>query len=144
VIIEPRNPVERVSQQFTRLVDAAFQAAAAVMIIPNRVARSTGPIVAVAVDPDDPSIGTAMGIAAAAHEKLIIVSSSESIGSSASLATLIESAGVRVEFVRDKKGRLHATALAGDLQQLNERFIVISRGTLTDGKRTYTLRQRRS
>ncbi|HEY4723273.1 MAG TPA: hypothetical protein VII92_15570 [Anaerolineae bacterium] len=136
VIIEPKHPVERVTQQFTRLIDAAFQASAAVMIIPCRVARLGGPIVAVAANPDDPSIGTAMGIAAAAHEKLIVVSSSEQIGSSASLETLAESAGVRVQFVRSKKGPLQATALADNLQQLNERLIVISRGTLADAEAT--------
>jgi len=134
VIIEPRNPVERVSQQFTRLIDAAFQASASVMIIPCRVARSAGPIVAVAIDPDDPSINTALRIAAAAHEKLIVVSPSEDLESNASLATLIASAGVRVEFVRSRKGQIRATSLADDLQQFNERLIVTNRGTLTDSE----------
>ena len=36
VIIEPRNPAERVTQQFTRVLDAAFGFAVTVMVVPSR------------------------------------------------------------------------------------------------------------
>ena len=130
VVIEPRHPVERVTQQFTRLVDAAFQASAAVMIVPSRVARVSGPIVAVAAEPDDPSIDAAMGIAAAAHEKLIVVSQTEIADLAVSLSASARSADVRAELAQVRKGPLCATLLADDLWQAGERLIVTSRGTL--------------
>jgi hypothetical protein len=134
VVIEPKNPIERVSQQFTRLIDAAFQASASVMIIPSRIARSEGPIVAVAIDPDDPSVDMAIRIAAAAHEKLIVVRSFENASSNATLETLAGSLGVRVQFIRSRKEPRRATALADNLQQLSERLIVMSRGTIADAE----------
>jgi hypothetical protein len=132
VIIEPKNPAERVTQQFTRLVDAAFQASAAVMIVPSRVARVMGPIVAVATGADDPSIDAAMGIAAAAHDRLIVVGPFDKSGSNTTLPARAASAGVRVDFIRSMKGPLQAAALAGFLHEVKERLIVMRRGTLTD------------
>lgn len=72
-IMEPPTPAARLTQQFSWLVDAAFQSAAAVMLVPTSVARATGPVAAIARVPDDPSIRTAAAIAEAAKEKLIIV-----------------------------------------------------------------------
>jgi hypothetical protein len=134
VVIEPRHPIERVSQQFTRLIDAAFRASAAVMIVPSRVARPAGPIAAVAAAPNDPSIVAAMGIAEAAHEKLIVVCQPEKFDSDATLAASVKFADVRPEFVRIRSGQLDASLLADELQPLNERLIVISRGTLADAE----------
>jgi hypothetical protein len=102
------------------------------MIVPSRVARIAGAIVAVAADPRDPSIGVAMAIAAAAHEKVVIVGSFKETELSASLASPYKSLGIRSEFIGSKKGALNATALGDDLRQLSKRLIIISRGTLSD------------
>jgi hypothetical protein len=73
VVIEPRNPADRVAQQFTQLVDAAFETtAAAVMVVPSRIARTAGAIIAVAVDRDDPSIRSALAIAAAEEGMIVL------------------------------------------------------------------------
>lgn len=99
VIVEPRNPSERVTQQFTELLAAAFSAVAAVMIVPSRIARARGPIVAVAADPDDPSIAKAIGIAAAARERLIMVPV-KNFGSSSMFAERVAAAGVKLEITQ--------------------------------------------
>ena len=74
-IIEPRHPAETITRQFTGLVDAALNSAAAVLTIPRRIVRTTGPILAVAAAAEDPSIGVALRIAAASKERLIVMTS---------------------------------------------------------------------
>jgi hypothetical protein len=127
VVIEPSNPAERVTQQFTRLIEAAFRAAASVMIVPSRIARRSGPIVAVASAPEDPSIRAAAGFASMTREKLIVMGPSERLGSSASFAAEIEAAGGRIEFVPTPTS---AAQLAADLRRWDERLLVMSRGLL--------------
>ena len=77
VIAEPATPIGHATQQFSWLLNAAFQSAAAVMLVPARLARVTGPVVAIAIKPDDPSIRAAAAIAIAAKEDLVIVHAHE-------------------------------------------------------------------
>ncbi len=71
-IIEPTHPGERITRQFTGLFDAAFETAAAVLVVPRRIDRTAGPVAAVAAGPEDPSIRVGLEIAAALDERLII------------------------------------------------------------------------
>ena len=66
MIVEPRSPAERATQQFSWLLEAAFRSAAAVMLVPPQIVRTKGPVVAMATSPDDPSILAAAAIALAA------------------------------------------------------------------------------
>ena len=131
VVIEPTNPAERVTQQFIRLMDAAFRTSASVMIVPCRIARLSGPIVALASGPEDPSIEAAAGIANAAREKLIIVGPAERFTPNSSLSQAIETAGGRMEFA-PTTALPNVAKLAGELQRWNERLLVMSRGVLDD------------
>jgi hypothetical protein len=133
VVIEPKNPAERVTQQFTRLVGAAFQAAAAVMVVPSRIARFAGPIIAVARNPEDSSINVAVRLAAAAREKLVIVGPSDILGLSSSISNLTLSVGAPVELA-PIPAPLKMMTVAGDLRRWNERLVVMSRGTLKDSE----------
>ncbi len=54
MIAEPQSPAERATQQFAWLLEAAFQSAAAVMLVPSHIARTKGPVVAVATSPERP------------------------------------------------------------------------------------------
>lgn len=141
VIIEPRNPAERITQQFSRLVDAVFAAAVAVIVVPGRIARTAGPIAAVISSPDDPSIRTAIAIAAAARERVIALGL---LGSNArdAIAELADAAGVRVEAGPGIQGPLDVSTLLSQLSRLNERLLVMRRGGLGDD-RVPTLASRR-
>ena len=132
VLIEPGNPAERVTQQFTRLVDAAFRAAAAVMIVPSAVTRTKGPIVVIASGPDDPSIFAGLGIAAAANERLIVIPLSNDADSFVALAGRASAVGVRFEVVSVTQRRPTASGLAMSFSHLSERLMVISRGSLDE------------
>lgn len=71
-IIEPTHPGERITRQFTGVLDAALEMATAILVVPGRIVRATGPIVALAADPGDQSIRVALEIAAALREHLIV------------------------------------------------------------------------
>ncbi|HYA05416.1 MAG TPA: hypothetical protein VEF90_05950 [Xanthobacteraceae bacterium] len=72
-VVEPAHPGERITRQFTGLLDAALESAAAVVILPRRIARTAGPVIAIAAGPDDGSIRVGLGLAAALRENLIVV-----------------------------------------------------------------------
>lgn len=129
VIIEPRNPAERVTQQFTRLVDTAFSAAVAVMVVPSRIARTAGPIAAVISGPEDPGLHFALAIAAAAKERVIALAPAWA-NARAAIHELAEAAGVRLEAGPSIHEPLDVAALLTQLGDLNERLLVISRGTV--------------
>jgi len=95
-ILEPTHPGERITQQFAGLIDVAFGKAAAILVVPRRVLRTSGPIVAVATSNDDPSIRAALEITAALKERLIIVSQS-GIPPSAEILDRARQLGVQVE-----------------------------------------------
>jgi hypothetical protein len=140
VIIEPRNPVERITQQFTRLTDAAFGASAAVMVVPSRIARTSGPIAAVISDPDDASVRSALAIAAAAKEKVILLAP-PGLGVGASIAELAGIAGVRIEAGPAIRDPVDASSLLRQLAHLNERLVVMSRGVIDKGAPTVASRR---
>src|SRR5450830_1043551 len=73
MIVEPLSPAERATQQFSWLLEAAFRSAAAVMLVPPHITRTKGPVVAIVVSSDDPSIHVAAAIAFAAKEELVII-----------------------------------------------------------------------
>lgn len=131
VIIEPKHPAERVTAQFAHLVDVAFQTAAAVLIVPHRIARVAGPVVAVVSSANDPSIRTALGIAAAAREPMLVLGTLEP-EAQAQIAEQAKMADVPVKFISVPPQPLDAPALLAALSHLNERLVVIQRGIMND------------
>lgn len=73
MVVEPTSAADRASGQFSWLVEAAFRSADAVMLVPPRIQRTKGPIVAIAVTVDDPAITAAAAIAIAAKETLVVI-----------------------------------------------------------------------
>jgi hypothetical protein len=128
VIIEPRNPAERVTTQFTRLTNAAFNVAAAVMIVPSRIARTTGDIIAIATMPDDPSIRAALAIASATGERLRILSPVADLASDPEITRLVQATGVQIEAMEIPKDTFNLPAFVTGQLPANERLIVMMRG----------------
>jgi hypothetical protein len=120
-VIEPGHPGERITQQFTRLLEAALATAGAVLAIPRRIARTAGPIVTIASDSGDPSIRTALQIAAAFKERLIVTTTADARLPIELLADA-NRLGVAVEHI---SGTL-------PLPRLQERMRVLTRSALTD------------
>jgi hypothetical protein len=97
VIIEPSSPADRYAHPFAPLLEAAFRSAAAVLIMPARIARDSGPLVALISRPDDPAAAAAANLAAALGTEAIA---------------------------------LNVQAI--DWRHLDERMLIIERGTLRD------------
>lgn len=71
-VIEPRNPAERVTHQFTQLLGNALAAPSATLLVPSRISRRSGPVVAFATSDNDPSIIAALRLAQSTNEKLLL------------------------------------------------------------------------
>ncbi len=116
----PVAAAERAAEPFASLLEAAFGSSAAVMLAPARLARSAGPIVAIAAGPDDPSIAAAAAIAEAAGEQLVVVDLAR--GAAEEWLAARREAALRLAFADD--------ALPRALQSLKERLAVVSRGVV--------------
>jgi hypothetical protein len=121
-IIEPSHPGESITRQFTALFDAAFESAAAVLVVPRHVVRVRGPIMALANGPEDTSIRVALDIAAALKERLVVAGLA-AIELPTEIIAEAQDRGVAVD--RLDSG---AYACAVPSPQSNERLRVVGRG----------------
>lgn len=127
VIMEPASAAERVSAQFSALTEAAFRSAAAVMLVPPRLARNSGPIVAIATTPDDSSIAVAASIAGAAKETLIILDTGGQNLESPQLSQLAAETGVTIRRIAAPELSPSPRACLEALHPLGERLLVMTR-----------------
>ena len=131
VIVEPKNPGERVTQQFTELLTAAFRAVSAVMIVPCRVAQVSGPIIAIAASSNDPAISAAFELAAAASEALVVVPL-KGFNPHSTMAERVASAGIRLKIAPALQRTPSASVVAAGITGLKGRVIVMQRGIVDD------------
>lgn len=127
VIMEPASAAERVSAQFSALAEAAFRSAAAVMLVPSRIARNSGPIVAIATIPNDPSIAVAAAIAGAAKETLIILDAGGQNPESPQLSQLAAKTGLTLRRIAARELSPNPTACLEALRPLQERLLIMTR-----------------
>jgi len=130
-VIEPAHPGERITRQFTGLLKAAFTLAGAVLVVPRRLARTAGPIVAVAVDVDDPAIRVALEIAAALKERLIVMAAAGARLPAPVLADA-ERLGVQLELFAGGRSPTDVSPLSTISGRLQERLRVLQGGAMTD------------
>jgi len=128
LIVEPASAVERLAQQLSWSEEAALESVAAVMLVPRRVARNVGPVIAIARSPLDPSIEAAAGIAAAAKEPLVILRFDEETDDTR-IQGIGAELGVPVRQIRaGASARSDAAVFSALLGGLRERLIVATRG----------------
>jgi hypothetical protein len=128
MIAEPLSGAERASAQFSWLIRAAFRSAAAVMLVPPRIARTKGPIVAIAKAADDPSIAAAAAIAIAAKETLVIIEVGKYGPEDLDIAKLAPDSGLAVQRVAaGNVSGADAAACVHVMRDLQERLVVMSR-----------------
>lgn len=133
MIVEPRSPAERATQQFAWLLEGAFRSAAAVMLVPPHIARTKGPVIAIANSSDDPSILAAAAIAFAAKEELVIIENNGLDADDPHIPQLAAETGLVIKRMAAGNVRLaDATACAQAFRQITERLIVMTRGALAD------------
>ena len=127
MIVEPTSAAERVSGQFSWLVKAAFRSVAAVMLVPSRIIRFKGPIVAVAMAGDDPTIAAAAAIAVAAKEKLIVIAPGGRDRENPRTAQLAAKTGLTIQYVTAGDLSADSTACLKAMRHLQERLVVMAR-----------------
>ncbi|HTT46666.1 MAG TPA: hypothetical protein VMG39_01565 [Pseudolabrys sp.] len=133
MIFEPLNPAERATQQFTWLLQAAFQSAGAVMLVPTQITRTKGPIVAIAAAADDPSIHAAAAIALAAKEELVIIEADGLDANDPHISTFAANTGLTIKRLSAAKIALPDPAICAQaFRQTQERLVVMTRGAFED------------
>lgn len=134
MIAEPRSPAERATQQFSWLLEGAFRSAAAVMLVPPHVARTKGPVVAIAASSDDPSILAAAAIAFAAKEELVIIETDGLDADDPRIRKLADDTGLVIKRMAAPNVQLaDPAACAQAFRQIAERLVVVTRDTLVEG-----------
>ena len=125
---EAMGSAQGAGPEFIAILDAAFQSAAAVLLVPPQIARQSGAIVAIATHARDPSIEAASAVAAAAKEDLIIVDTFESDGEKWSSEVRMPT-GVRLRRISATPHRpINASGICFALRQISERLVVMTRG----------------
>ena len=134
VIVEPLNPVERATSQFALLSEAAFGSGAAVLLLPSRIRRTSGPIVAIATRPNDPSVQTGAFLALATKEELVIINADHQQGIGDDTRKLAAETGLRVEQIAAARSVFpDPGTCAQAFRHLQERLVVMSRGDFNPG-----------
>lgn len=129
VIGEPVSAAERVAQQFSWLIEAAFRSAAAVMMVPSRIVRNHGPVVAIVTAPNDPSLAIAANFARAANEELTIVDVAAKAIEETKLRAVANAEGLAIRHIRAGGVNLpNAASVEHALGPLHERLVVMTRG----------------
>jgi hypothetical protein len=127
LLMEPTSLAEFATPQFISTLDAAFRSSAAVLLVPARVARHSGAIVAIADEPNDPSIEAARVVATAAKEDLTIIELFKAAGKIRDPEIHLH-ADSRADQLPDAQRSLaDASAIAYALGPLHERLLVMTR-----------------
>jgi hypothetical protein len=127
MLAESASPFECANSELPAIADAAFRSEAAVLLVPGRVARRAGTIVAILTEPDDPSIEAAAAVAAAAKEDLIVIETFKSVGAGRAYEELLAK-GTRISRVSVGRSPLRdASGIAAAFDQMRERLVVMSR-----------------
>lgn len=134
MIFEPQSPAERATQQFSWLLEGAFGSVAAVMLVPPHIARTKGPVVAIAASPDDPSVHAAAAIAIAAREELVVIEADGQAADDPRIRELATDTGLIIKRVAAARiGLADPAACALAFRQITERLIVMTRAAFAEG-----------
>lgn len=128
VMIEPRHPADRITHQFRNVTRAAFDASSSVMLVPSRILRRQGPVVAIATVPNDRTVDVAADVASRMREPLFIVNAT---GAPIDRATVPVERRTRV-IASPSRGLPIERRVLADLGNAGERLIVVRRTDLDE------------
>ena len=134
MIVEPQSPADRATQQFSWLLEAAFQSAAAVMLVPRHIVRTKGPVAAIVTSPDDPSLHVAAAFALAAKEHLVIIDADGRDAEDPGIRKLAADTGLAIKRIAAAGiGLADPATCVLAFRQNQERLIVMTRGAFAEG-----------
>jgi hypothetical protein len=125
MLAEPTSAAERLAHPFAPLLEAALRSAASVLIVPATIAHPAGPIVAIAMRPDDRGIEAADAIAAVTGAEVVLV---QAYKDEAPAGTTTRAPARAREVLRLAEAALADTRyLSATLGRLHERLVVMTR-----------------
>jgi hypothetical protein len=126
VVIEPKSAAERVSYQFRQFVDMALNAPAAALLVPSRISRHKGPVVAIAANERDVSIQVGLRLAETVRENLLILATN--VSEETLSARFPTTSAVHVDRRSLPTTDIGPADLEAILAAAGERLVVMSRG----------------
>jgi hypothetical protein len=114
-------------------LEAAFRSAAAVMLAPPHIARTKGPVVAIAASAGDPCVRAAAAIALAAKEELVIIDTDGRNTDDPEIRKLADTGLIVSRIAAARVGLTDPAAPPLTFRQIQERLIVMTRGASADG-----------
>jgi hypothetical protein len=123
---EPENLDERTRSQFVAIATAAIRSQAAVMLVPDRVARQTGTVVAILGGPEDPCLEVAVNIATAAKEELVVIEAFSPVESTPRYEAFLAPGTKFRRYAVAETPAMIAGQLESILDQDGERLVVMS------------------
>jgi hypothetical protein len=109
------------------LIEAAFRSTAAVLLVPPRIVRTKGPIVAIATAAGDPSIMAAAAIAVAAKETLVVIEAGKQVRGKVETSRLATDTGLTVQRIVGGELSPDPHACLEVMRALQERLVVMAR-----------------
>jgi hypothetical protein len=129
-VIEPANPAERITHQFTHLLNAVLGARSAALLVPSRIAHRKGPVIAVASRQQDGAADLALKLAELAHERLILLVPPDA--HAPSVAKLIARSKIPIDQHKLAGANVTRWALESLLQRACGRLLVVDRDAATE------------
>lgn len=126
-IVDPKNPLERITRQFRELIDIIFQTAASVLIVPSSPPVASGQLVAAGSHASDPAIAAAIAIAASAKEPLTIIPLEQSAQALARVVERARQLGVRTTLTEPMLHGANLSSLATVSCNLKGKLLIADR-----------------
>lgn len=127
------RPQARPEEPFELMLEAAFQIAAGVLIVPTKIVRRSGPVMAVAAAPDDPIVGLAQRLATSAGERLLRLDWPSGISPPKHKRELASNGSEAAPIARVWNSAMATSGTSGfPFGAPSERIVLVSRGTFDD------------
>jgi hypothetical protein len=110
------------------LAEEALRCKLSVLFLPNRVVRRTGPIVVLASDPEEASLGAGLSLAMALKSELIVVATGEAPPSGWEIAGAGGTAGAGIRLIHAPLLSQMLVARLAVLEHLHEGLLVLPGG----------------
>jgi hypothetical protein len=137
-IVDPKNPLERITRQFRDLIDIIFQTAASVLIVPSSPPVASGRLVAAGSHASDPAIAAAIAIAASAKEPLTIIPLEQSAQALARAVERARQSGVRTTIAEPMLHGADLSSLATVSCNLKGKLLIVDRERFAIADRSFS------
>lgn len=137
-IVDPKNPLERITRQFRELVEVIFRTTASILIVPSSPPVTSGQLVVAGSHASDPAIAAAIEIAASAKEPLTIVPLQQSAQALARMVERARQSGVRTTVAEPMFHEADLSSLATVSCNLKGKLLIANRERFAIADRSFS------